>query len=151
MGMGSKLLTFCFCSHQKKFSVHVCTHWEIIFSWQLAPKGYATALHHSTSLQANSMYKFFIFGSWLAISWIYIWIVHTLFQQGIFFMHLLASLASHTLCCEGYGLQTTCLHALLWTYIYLFHIQHVLIHLYSTEVHKMPVAVILQWIHTLAL
>ena len=29
-----------------------CTHWEIIL--QLAPKGYATALHHS--LQARSMY-----------------------------------------------------------------------------------------------
>ena len=42
---------------------------EIIFAWQLAPKGYATALHHS--LQANSMYKFFTFGSLLAISWIY--------------------------------------------------------------------------------
>ena len=54
-----------------------CTH---IFAWQLAPKGYATALHHS--LQANSMYKFFTFGSLLAISWnlLNLWIVHTLFQ-----------------------------------------------------------------------
>ena len=33
--MGSKLLTFCFCSHQRKVNVHVITHWEIIFSWQL--------------------------------------------------------------------------------------------------------------------
>ena len=64
--MGRKLLTFCFCSHQGKVNGHVCTHWEIIFTGQLAPKGYATALHHS--LQANSMYNFFTFGSLLAIS-----------------------------------------------------------------------------------
>ena len=74
----SKLLTFCYCSHQGKVNVHACTHWEIIFAWQLTPKEYA--LHHG--LQANSMYKFLTFGSLLAISsnLLNLWSVHTLFQ-----------------------------------------------------------------------
>ena len=47
----------------KKVNVHPCTHWEIIFAWQLAPKGYAMALHHG--LQASSEYVLFTFSSWL--------------------------------------------------------------------------------------
>ena len=39
-------------SSNEQVNVHACTHWEIIL--QLAPKGYATALHHN--LQARSMY-----------------------------------------------------------------------------------------------
>ena len=105
-GNGSKLLTFCFCSHQGKVDVHGCTHcWEIIFAWKLARKGYATALHHS--LQANSMYKFFTFGSLLATSWnlLNLWIVHTLFQLDTR-SHFEASSCS---CLQCYGYKYICL------------------------------------------
>ena len=100
-----------FCSHQGKVNGHVCTHWEIIFAEQLAPKGYPTALHHS--LQANSMYNFFTFGSLLAISWILLnlWIVHTLFQ--LYTKNYFEASSCTCLHCYGYRV-----------YGYLCHMQH---------------------------
>ena len=90
----------------KSMSMHVITHREIIFPWELAPKGYATALHHS--LQANSVYKFFTFGNLLlAISWnlLNLWIVHTLFQLYTR-SHFEASSCS---CLHCYGYTYICL------------------------------------------
>ena len=141
---------FCFCSHQGKVNVHACTHWEINFAWQLAPKGYAMALHHS--VHANSVYKFFTFESLLAISWnlLNLWIFHTLFQ-----LYTRSHFEASSWSCLHYG------YTHIYIYIYNFVSHNIiktawlyyskLVYPYSTEVHKMPVAVILQWIHTLAL
>ena len=82
---------------QGKVNGHVCTHWEIIFTGQLAPKGYATSLHHS--LQANSMYNFFTFASLLAIS-LKLWIVHALPT-----LHKVEASSCTCLHCYGYHMQ----------------------------------------------
>ena len=110
-------LTFCFCSHQGKVNVHACTQWEIISAWQLGPKGYATALHHS--LQANSSssllaacYSWSIDQSTIyGWSLLNLWIVRTLFQLYTtlwsFFMQLLA----YTYICLTYSTITAKQHA----------------------------------------
>ena len=99
------------------------------------------------SLQANSVYKFFTFGNLLlAISWnlLNLWIVHTLFQLYTR-SHFPASSCS-------------CLHCYGYTYICLTYsttiktactIQTCCIYIQQNfRSSQMPVAVILQWIHT---
>ena len=83
----------CPCMHSLRD--HLCL--------TVGTKGYATALHHS--LQANSMYKFFTFGSLHVSHFLKFGIVHTLFQLYTR-SHFEASSCS---CLHCYGYTYICL------------------------------------------
>ena len=99
-------------------------------AWQLAPKGYATALHYGLSkLVLCSM--FFTFGSFLAFLKFVESVIPTLYKESFwgFFMQLLAQFVM------------ICL-----TFSTIILKQHVLFKLYKFT--KCQSAVIPQWIHT---